>query len=402
MVRGLTYCHFSIILALKSLLYGFLVAMPGILDRGGYMKKIWCYLLVVSMVFPFASLGAQEEEGLNQDLATEETEYVEESEASVQEALEEIPEEEPVESEPEVVVVEKEEIVEPLTQEEIVEQEEYVEPVEEENIIEQEEYVEPVMEELVVEQEEYVRSEGTQTSSLRHKVLRGDTLWELSDKYYNNPFRWRAIYNANSDCVSFSRDKCIRNPHWIYPNQKFVIPGVEGRSDYESVSELDIPPGQEIEYEDVVEEVSEYPEDQEQVELAEEKLEERKTSFHVKIRKEDRFTGNSFIAAEDWEFDGYILEEREQKAMIAMGDTVYLDVGSNNNISPRMKGLVFRKDRKMYHPDTGILMGHLVRRVGMIEMTYEVGPESSSAIVIASYEPIHAGDIVRFSGKSSE
>jgi hypothetical protein len=52
----------------------------------------------------------------------------------------------------------------------------------------------------------------------QHVVRRGDTLWDLSGRYLANPFRWPLIHDANRGVVT--------NPHWIYPEQVLVIPGV--------------------------------------------------------------------------------------------------------------------------------------------------------------------------------
>ena len=51
-----------------------------------------------------------------------------------------------------------------------------------------------------------------------HVVKKGDTLWDLAGYYYDNPFIWRNIYNANLDKID--------DPHWIYPGQEFIIPDV--------------------------------------------------------------------------------------------------------------------------------------------------------------------------------
>lgn len=50
-----------------------------------------------------------------------------------------------------------------------------------------------------------------------HTVVRGDTLWDLAQRYYDNPWDWRRIYEANQDK--------IRDPNLIYPDQVFAIPG---------------------------------------------------------------------------------------------------------------------------------------------------------------------------------
>ena len=49
-----------------------------------------------------------------------------------------------------------------------------------------------------------------------HTVKKGDTLWDISKKYYGKPELWTKLYKANKSN--------IKNPHWIYPGQKFVIP----------------------------------------------------------------------------------------------------------------------------------------------------------------------------------
>jgi len=44
-----------------------------------------------------------------------------------------------------------------------------------------------------------------------HIVKRGDTLWDLCDRYYGNPWQWPRIWSYNSQ---------VANPHWIYPGDQ--------------------------------------------------------------------------------------------------------------------------------------------------------------------------------------
>jgi hypothetical protein len=50
-----------------------------------------------------------------------------------------------------------------------------------------------------------------------HTVKRGDTLWDLAQQYLGDAFQWPQIYQLNREL--------IKDPHWIYPNQVFRIPG---------------------------------------------------------------------------------------------------------------------------------------------------------------------------------
>jgi nucleoid-associated protein YgaU len=46
-----------------------------------------------------------------------------------------------------------------------------------------------------------------------YTVRSGDTLWDIAETYYGGGWRYRAIVRDNR--------RKIRNPHWIYPEQKF-------------------------------------------------------------------------------------------------------------------------------------------------------------------------------------
>lgn len=60
--------------------------------------------------------------------------------------------------------------------------------------------------------------------SRTHVVVKGETLWGLAQRYYQDAFLWPIIFEANQ--------RQIGEPYLIYPDQAFVIPGVAaGRSE---------------------------------------------------------------------------------------------------------------------------------------------------------------------------
>lgn len=55
-----------------------------------------------------------------------------------------------------------------------------------------------------------------------HQVQRGDTLWDLCNGYFQNPWLWPKVWSYNPQ---------IQNPHWIYPGDQVRL-------------RIDVPPGQ--------------------------------------------------------------------------------------------------------------------------------------------------------------
>lgn len=49
---------------------------------------------------------------------------------------------------------------------------------------------------------------GTYSMPDFHTVKKGDTLWDITDQYYGNPWQWPQVWSYNPE---------ITNPHWIYP-----------------------------------------------------------------------------------------------------------------------------------------------------------------------------------------
>lgn len=55
----------------------------------------------------------------------------------------------------------------------------------------------------------------------RYIVKKGDTLWAISGKYLNAPYRWREIWATN---------KQLKNPHLIYPGDVLIMCIIKGKT----------------------------------------------------------------------------------------------------------------------------------------------------------------------------
>jgi hypothetical protein len=50
----------------------------------------------------------------------------------------------------------------------------------------------------------------------KHTVRKGDTLWDICDFYFQNPYQWPRIWSYNAQ---------LQNPHWIYPGDQIALKG---------------------------------------------------------------------------------------------------------------------------------------------------------------------------------
>ncbi len=58
------------------------------------------------------------------------------------------------------------------------------------------------------------RAVTSQQHGFYYTVQKGDTLWDLSRKFFNSPFTWPGLWEKN---------KQLPNPHWIYPGQRLQL-----------------------------------------------------------------------------------------------------------------------------------------------------------------------------------
>ncbi|MBN1619152.1 LysM peptidoglycan-binding domain-containing protein [candidate division WOR-3 bacterium] len=190
-----------------------------------------------------------------------------------------------------------------------------------------------------------------------HIVSPGDCLWNLSHYYLGNPYKWPMIWEANKPQ--------IRDPHWIYPGQKFLIPAI---TDIVSSPELfDVPPGVQVSLVDIAKPVVAY-------ELA----------YRCGYISRERLTGRMHIV------DYY---DREVPQLTS-GFQCYIDAGSNKGISEGQMLIILRESYSVNDPMTGRDLGKIVHPLGVLKVL-EVKDAVSRCLIQETYDnSVVLGDVI--------
>ena len=231
------------------------------------------------------------------------------------------------------------------------------------------------------QQEERERREGV------YVIKKGDTLWDLSGQFLNDPFLWPKLWQSN---------QYITNPHWIYPGNPIRFYPFE-EVKVPPVKPVEIKPPEikppEIKPPEVKPEIARKP-------LVEEKpVEEaappvRPPEVALKPEaippEEERRAG--FLAKEDFPGIGVVVESKEVGRLImAEGDIVYLAFKTADPIDIGEQFTIFRISRVIKHPLTGRRLGRKVSILGECKII-SAQDAMYTAHIFKSYRAIERGD----------
>jgi hypothetical protein len=202
-----------------------------------------------------------------------------------------------------------------------------------------------------------------------HTVVRGDTLWAISNAYLATPWVWPSIWKDNGD---------IENPHRIYPGDRIWITPSEMRrlSAEEADQMLANPPA------------SQAPA---AVEDAVPGMETPPAVPARMVRVPWRETAG-LISPEVYKASASVVSRVPERLLMSQEDAVYIGLGEDE-VKVGDQFTLFRTEGKVVDPDTGALLGYHVDFVGWAKVE-ETAPETSLARIRMSTGEIEVGDRV--------
>ncbi|UCF66215.1 MAG: LysM peptidoglycan-binding domain-containing protein [Acidobacteriota bacterium] len=207
-----------------------------------------------------------------------------------------------------------------------------------------------------------------------HVIERGDTLWDLSQRYYDDPYLWPVIWDAN---------RYVTYSHWIYPGDPLVVPPAPTVVGEEGIVEMveaepEVPPEAPVKPEPTP-----APPEQPTGPLLVPAAEQQELVCLAQLY--DTFDPTPLVI---------IGREEPDKELHASGDIVYLSAGRDMGIEPGDEFSIIRSEGWLEHPQTGHHVAVYVRRMGMLRVI-AVQQTSATAEIGLSCDAITVGDVLQ-------
>ena len=176
----------------------------------------------------------------------------------------------------------------------------------------------------------------------------GDTLWDISELFFDDPHFWPTLWAFNPQ---------ITNPHWIYPGDYVVL-----------FPKVLIERGGAIVW-----------------------SRSRYTEKPKDIQIEARSKG--FISDRKFKESGKIVFSREERDLLAQFDEIYVEFYIPKKIKQGEEFTIYRREGEITHPVTKKTVGYKVRHLGVAKV---LGVEKRfvKGLLLNTYEEIQRGDML--------
>jgi hypothetical protein len=138
-----------------------------------------------------------------------------------------------------------------------------------------------------------------------HQVRKGDTLWDICDHYFRNPYQWPRIWAFNPQ---------IQNPHWIFPGDQVRL---RGGSEFVAAAPTTATGGSQL------------------------------IDRHRQVPPETIFLQNQGFIDDDTNNWGEISGSPEEKMILTDHDDIYLRIGAGHDLKVGQELTVYRPIRNV-------------------------------------------------------
>jgi hypothetical protein len=218
-----------------------------------------------------------------------------------------------------------------------------------------------------------------QPEVIYHKIVPRDTLWDISEYYLKDPFKWPNVWKINP---------FIANPDLIYPGDTVrLTPGgvvVMAPDDLKAAEGL--------------EKVGLEPEDGALVLEPEPGAEPEKAPTppapKAPVVRDHAMARSGFVTETEFQASGAIIGPKERKILMNNGDDVFVSFKEKEGIKQGSRYTVYNVGRQIKHPDTGRPVGYEIDILGSLTMT-RAHDDVVEALIDNSFKEIPLGARVR-------
>lgn len=194
----------------------------------------------------------------------------------------------------------------------------------------------------------------------RYTVVKGDTLWDISERFLKSPWLWPEVWHANPQ---------VANPHLIYPGDVIGLVYIDGKA---RITTLQAGPENGV------------------VKLSP-KVRSTPISTAIPTIPLDAIasflTDNRIVEPVEMDTAPYVLMGKEQHLLTAAGDTVF----ARGNIEGAERVGIYRSGKQFIDPDTNEFLGLEAKSIATTEVA-AINNEVISLEVLRSNEEIRQGD----------
>ncbi len=220
-----------------------------------------------------------------------------------------------------------------------------------------------------------------------YTVKPGDTLWDLSGRFLNNPWYWPKVWSYNPE---------ISNPHFIYPGNvvRLYPGGEEGPARMEQVQQVAGRTGEDLdsprELDDFTRADMKKPQE---IGEGDEVAVVGPYKIGYVPPKGLYARRDSFVTPRELQESGTIVASFEEKLLLSLHDRAYVRFTEKAKVKLGESYIIYKTERPVRHPVTGELFGYQTTIIGGAKVV-AVDDKAVTVDVSNAFEPIERGALV--------